>query len=157
MVKQTATPACTQPGGRILIVRIALLPFSSFFRVRWLRAIRRPSPPSAPVQLNLPSAAPRGLPRIAERIGERQPPGLGAVPRAHRRHFSRVPARTPTPSDHHRILWLRGPNPSSTAGGEGLHLRAYVYIHGTNHGRALAQPLSSGCVLSTTGNRGDST
>ncbi len=92
---------------------------------------------------------PRGLHEIAERIGAGQPPGMvfkARVPTG--RHFSELPAAETEPNlITTRILWLRGLEPGVNQGGNvDTHAR-YIYIHGTNHGDRIGEPLSSGCVL----------
>jgi lipoprotein-anchoring transpeptidase ErfK/SrfK len=66
------------------------------------------------------------------------------------RHWSEVP---PGPDGQapdlvtSRILWLRGLEPGVNLGGDVDTYARYVYIHGTNHGDRIGEPLSAGCVL----------
>lgn len=91
---------------------------------------------------------PRGLHKIAERIGGGQPPGMvfkGRVPTGH--HFQEL-----TASENERnlittrILWLSGLEPGYNSGGDRDSYDRYIYIHGTNHEDRIGQPASGGCV-----------
>jgi hypothetical protein len=86
---------------------------------------------------------PRGLHRIAEKIGGGWPPGTvfkGRKPVGF--HWRGHPAATITS----RIFWLEGLEPGfNRAGGVDSHAR-YIYIHGTGNEPALGRPDSHGCV-----------
>lgn len=92
---------------------------------------------------------PRGLHRIAERIGEGHPPGRVFVAR---QATSKVtgPAEWQESSSKDcvltRILWLEGLERGVNRGkGIGSHER-FIYIHGTNQEHLLGTPASHGCI-----------
>ncbi len=91
---------------------------------------------------------PRGLHKIAERIGAGQPPGMvfkGRIPTGH--HFREL---TELENERNlittRILWLTGLEPGYNSGGDRDSYERYIYIHGTNHEDRIGQPASGGCV-----------
>jgi hypothetical protein len=64
------------------------------------------------------------------------------------RHFSELPAAEQQKNlITTRILWLRGLEPGTNAGGDVDTHSRYIYLHGTNHENRIGQPASAGCVL----------
>jgi hypothetical protein len=86
---------------------------------------------------------PRGLHRIAEKIGDGWPAGTAFKGRKPIGFTWRgIPAATITS----RIFWLEGLEPGfNRAGHVDSHSR-YIYIHGTGNEPALGRPDSHGCV-----------
>ncbi|MGA3181385.1 MAG: L,D-transpeptidase [Verrucomicrobiota bacterium] len=86
---------------------------------------------------------PRGLHRIAEKIGGGWPVGTvfrGRKPAGFT--WRGKPAATITS----RILWLEGLEPGLNRGGQVDSHARYIYIHGTGNEGALGRPDSHGCV-----------
>lgn len=148
-VNKTCARLGIKPGERLLAVRISA-PTLQFFRgtalVKSYPVSTSKRPPS---NIKNSLGTPRGLHQIAERIGAGQPPGMvfkSRVPTG--KHFSEFPD-TATYDNFitARILWLRGLEPGVNQGGNVDTYDRYVYIHGTNHGDRIGEPMSAGCVL----------
>ena len=151
LVNEACARLGIKPGERLLAVsiRAATLRFyrgGVLVRAYPVSTSRRP-----PSNVKDSLGTPRGLHEIAERIGAGQPPGMvfkARVPTG--QHSSELLTSEDGRNDNlitSRILWLRGLEPGVNRGGDvDTHAR-YVYIHGTNHGDRIGEPLSSGCVL----------
>jgi len=90
---------------------------------------------------------PVGLHRIAQKIGDRQPPGMIFKERQPTTVW-KSETNTNRQSDLilTRILWLEGLQPDVNQGGDVDTFARYIYIHGTNHEESIGQPASHGCV-----------
>lgn len=86
---------------------------------------------------------PRGLHRVAQKIGGGWP--VGAVFKA-RQLVGFTWRGLPGAAITNRILWLEGLEDGFNRGGEVDTFRRYVYIHGTGNETALGRPDSHGCV-----------
>jgi hypothetical protein len=86
---------------------------------------------------------PRGLHRIAEKVGGGWP--VGAVFKS-RQLIGFTWQGWPFAPIAHRILWLEGLEAGCNRGGEVDSYRRYIYIHGTGNEMTLGRPDSSGCV-----------
>ncbi|MGO8701373.1 MAG: L,D-transpeptidase family protein [Limisphaerales bacterium] len=86
---------------------------------------------------------PRGLHRVAEKVGGGWP--VGAAFKS-RRLIGFTWQGCPFAPIAHRILWLEGLEPGWNRGGEVDSYRRYIYIHGTGNETTLGRPDSSGCV-----------
>src|ERR1700722_1632577 len=87
---------------------------------------------------------PLGLHRIAEKIGDGEPPGTVFKSRQVVGHVSDIgitSARITT-----RILWLEGLEPGFNQGGNVDSHDRYIYIHGTGDQTSIGRPDSSGCI-----------
>jgi len=86
---------------------------------------------------------PRGLHRIAEKIGGGWPVGTYFKERAFTGYtwqgFPLAPITT-------RIFWLEGLEPGFNRGGKVDSHARYIYIHGTGDETTLGRPASHGCV-----------
>ena len=82
---------------------------------------------------------PTGRFRVAEKIGEKMPPGT--VFRSRRPVKATKKALAAEDLIMTRILWLDGLDP----GNANTHER-FIYIHGTNHEEQIGQPASHGCI-----------
>ena len=90
---------------------------------------------------------PVGLHRIAQKIGDGEPPG--------RVFKARIPTELQCfPGDESveedvitsRILWLEGLEPDINQGAEVDSFQRYIYIHGTSDEAHIGQPASIGCI-----------
>jgi len=90
------------------------------------------------------NCTPRGLHRIAEKIGGGEPAGTVFQSRQVVGHTSQpefADAKITT-----RILWLEGLEPGFNQGGDvDTHAR-YIYIHGTGDQASIGEPASHGCI-----------
>jgi L,D-transpeptidase YbiS len=86
---------------------------------------------------------PRGLHRVAQKIGGGWP--VGTVFKG-RQVTGFTWQGQPMARIVHRILWLEGLEPGLNRGGEVDSFRRYIYIHGTGDEMTLGQPDSHGCV-----------
>ena len=86
---------------------------------------------------------PRGLHRVAQKIGGGWPTGAAFKSR---RLIGYTWNGAPMAPIANRILWLEGLEPGFNRGGDvDTHAR-YVYIHGTGNETTLGRPDSHGCV-----------
>jgi hypothetical protein len=87
---------------------------------------------------------PLGMHRIAEKIGDGEPPGTVFKSRQVVGHVSDIgitSARITT-----RILWLEGLEPGFNQGSNVDSHSRYIYIHGTGDQASIGRPDSSGCI-----------
>ncbi|HEV7926370.1 MAG TPA: L,D-transpeptidase [Verrucomicrobiae bacterium] len=86
---------------------------------------------------------PRGLHRIARKIGDGWPVG---VVFEGRQVVGFTWQGKPSARIAHRILWLEGLEPGLNRGGNVDSFERYIYIHGTGNEMTLGRPDSHGCV-----------
>lgn len=86
---------------------------------------------------------PRGLHRIAEKIGEGCP--VGTVFKE-RKVVGYTSEGYPEALIATRIMWLEGLEPGFNRGGNVDSHDRYIYIHGTGNQAGIGQPASHGCV-----------
>jgi len=142
-----ALRACAQHGIRptrfILTVDIArqtVSLFEDFFFVRQFRCST--SRVGAGEQAGS-NRTPRGLHRIAQKIGGGWP--VGTVFKA-RQPIGYTWAGHPCAPITTRILWLEGLEPGRNCGDSVDSRSRYIYIHGTGNEMTLGRPDTSGCV-----------
>jgi lipoprotein-anchoring transpeptidase ErfK/SrfK len=87
---------------------------------------------------------PRGLHRIAEKIGAGEPAGTVFQSREAVGHTS--DAKFTAAGITTRIMWLDGLEPGFNQGGDVDTYARYVYIHGTSDQASLGRPASHGCI-----------
>jgi lipoprotein-anchoring transpeptidase ErfK/SrfK len=86
---------------------------------------------------------PRGLHRVAQKIGAGWP--VGAVFKS--RQFTGFTWQgQPLAPIAHRILWLEGLEPGLNRGGNVDSHARYIYIHGCGNETTLGRPDSHGCI-----------
>jgi L,D-transpeptidase YbiS len=86
---------------------------------------------------------PRGLHRVAQKIGGGWP--VGAAFKA-RQMIGYTWDGQPGARIAHRILWLEGLEPGFNRGGAVDSFQRYIYIHGTGDETTLGRPDSHGCI-----------
>ena len=151
LINKTCARLGIKPGERLLVVRIGTATLQFFRKGELAKSYGISTSKRPPSNLKDSLGTPRGLHEIADRIGAGQPPGMvfkSRVPTG--RHFSEFLTSEDGLNDNlitTRILWLRGLEPGVNRGGNVDTYERYVYLHGTNHGERIGQPLSSGCVL----------
>ncbi len=91
---------------------------------------------------------PRGLHRVAQKIGGGWP--VGTVFKS-REVIGFTWQGQPLASIAHRILWLEGLEPGFNSGGNVDSHARYIYIHGTSDETALGRPDSHGCIHLSSG------
>jgi len=87
---------------------------------------------------------PCGLHRIAEKIGDGEPPGTIFRDRKVIGHVSELGGKTGTITT--RILWLTGLEPGYNQGGNVDSHDRMIYIHGTGNQASLGRPVTYGCI-----------
>ena len=91
---------------------------------------------------------PRGLHRIAEKIGEGAP--LGEVFKGRKPIDKRYQDLSEQELEPNlittRILWLDGLEEGFNKGTNCDSYHRYIYVHGTNHEDKIGQPASGGCI-----------
>ena len=150
---ESATKTCTRlgikPADRCLVVSIEHQTMQFFRKGELVRSYVISTSKRPPSNVKDSLGTPRGLHAIAEKLGADQPRGMvfkARVPTG--RHFNELPDADTHPNlITSRILWLRGLEPGVNQGGNVDTYERYVYIHGTNHGDRIGEPLSAGCVL----------
>jgi L,D-transpeptidase YbiS len=86
---------------------------------------------------------PRGLHRVAQKIGGGWP--VGAAFKS-RQLVGFTWQGQPCAPIAHRILWLEGLEPGLNRGGRVDSHARYIYIHGTGNEATLGRPDSCGCI-----------
>jgi hypothetical protein len=95
-------------------------------------------------QIEGSNRTPLGLHRIAEKIGQGEPPGAVFRARQVVGHTSQpefAGAKITT-----RILWLEGLEPGVNRDGNVDSHQRYIYIHGTADQESIGEPASCGCI-----------
>lgn len=87
---------------------------------------------------------PRGLHRIAEKIGDGEPAGTIFRDREVIGQVSQLGLKAGTITT--RILWLEGLEPGYNQGGSVDTHERTIYIHGTGDQNSLGRPASHGCI-----------
>lgn len=92
---------------------------------------------------------PRGLHRIAKKIGDREP--LGMVFKGRKPVGQTYWDYLKPPEEKNlittRILWLEGLEAGVNQGPGVDSFNRYIYIHGTDREHLIGTPISSGCLL----------
>jgi lipoprotein-anchoring transpeptidase ErfK/SrfK len=91
---------------------------------------------------------PRGLHRVAQKIGGGWP--VGAAFKS-RQVIGFTWQGQPLAPIAHRILWLEGLEPGLNRGGNVDSRARYIYIHGTGNEATLGRPDSDGCIHLSSG------
>jgi lipoprotein-anchoring transpeptidase ErfK/SrfK len=86
---------------------------------------------------------PRGLHRIAKKIGGGWPAGAVFKERIFQGYTW---AGMPDAFITHRIMWLEGLEPGFNKGGNRDSYNRYIYIHGTGNEPKIGRPASHGCM-----------
>ena len=148
-VTKTCLRLGIKPADRILFVRISTATLQFFQSGVLVKSYPISTSKRPPSNVKNSLGTPSGLHEIAERIGAGQPPGMVFKSRvATGHHFSEL--SDATAQDNlitSRVLWMRGLEPGTNAGGEVDSYGRYIYIHGTNHESRIGEPISAGCVL----------
>jgi hypothetical protein len=95
-------------------------------------------------QIEGSNRTPLGLHRIAEKIGQGEPPGAVFRARQVVGHTSQpefAGAKITT-----RIFWLEGLEPGVNRDGNVDSHQRYIYIHGTADQESIGEPASCGCI-----------
>jgi hypothetical protein len=90
------------------------------------------------------NCTPLGMHRIAEKIGDGEPPGTIFKSRKIIGHVSELGIQAGKITT--RIMWLEGLEPGLNQGGNVDTHDRYVYIHGTGDQASIGRPDSHGCV-----------
>jgi hypothetical protein len=112
-------------------------------RFQWLKTFRCSTSKYGIGEVENSNKTPRGLHRIAEKIGGGCPAGTIFKSRqvVGFTWETDVPAPITT-----RIFWLEGLEPGLNRGGKVDSHARYIYVHGTGDEATLGRPASHGCV-----------
>ena len=95
-------------------------------------------------EMNGSYCTPRGLHRIAEKVGDGQPAGTIFKDRVVIGYVSELGVKAGTITT--RIMWLEGLEPGFNRGGNVDTHDREIYIHGTGDQQSLGRPASIGCI-----------
>jgi hypothetical protein len=133
-----------EPTKFILTVNIARQTVSLFEDNRFVKKFPCSTSRFGIGEIKDSNCTPRGLHRIAEKIGGGEPAGTVFQSRQVVGHTSQpefANAKITT-----RIMWLEGLEPGFNQGGDvDTHAR-YIYIHGTGDQASIGEPASHGCI-----------
>ncbi len=132
------------PTHYLLGVNIAEQKVSLFENGKFIRRYRCSTSRFGIGQIEGSNCTPLGLHRIAEKIGDGEPPGTVFKSReviGHVAELGEAAGKITT-----RILWLEGLEPGYNQGGNVDSHRRYIYIHGAGDQKTIGQPASSGCI-----------
>jgi hypothetical protein len=133
-----------QPTPFILTVNIARQSVSLFAEGKFVKKFPCSSSRFGIGEIKDSNCTPRGLHRIAEKIGGGQPAGTVFKERQIVGHTSQpefAAAKITT-----RIMWLEGLEPGFNQGGNVDTHERYIYIHGTGDQASIGEPASHGCI-----------
>jgi hypothetical protein len=132
------------PTHYLLTVDIAGQKVSLFENGKFVRRYRCSTSRFGIGQVEGSNCTPLGLHRIAEKIGDGEPPGTVFKSReviGHVAELGEAAGKITT-----RILWLEGLEPGYNQGGNVDSHSRYIYIHGAGDQKTIGQPASSGCI-----------
>lgn len=132
------------PSHYLLGVNIAEQKVSLFENGKFVRRYRCSTSRFGIGQIEGSNCTPLGLHRIAEKIGDGEPPGTVFKSReviGHVAELGEAAGKITT-----RILWLEGLEPGYNQGGNVDSHSRYIYIHGAGDQKTIGQPASSGCI-----------
>ena len=150
--KNKIPEACLAACGRlkivptpfILTVNISEQTISLFENNRFLKKMPASTSRFGVGEIQDSNCTPRGLHRIAEKVGGGEPAGTVFKSRQVIGHTSQpefADAKITT-----RILWLEGLEPGFNQGGNVDSHARYIYIHGTSNQESIGEPTSHGCI-----------
>lgn len=142
-----AIRACSRngvvPTRYFLAVNIAKQTTSLFDRKKFVKRLRCSTSKFGIGEVANSQMTPRGLHRIAKKIGGGWPTGTAF---ASRQVVGFTWDGKPFAPITTRIMWLEGLEPGFNRGGNVDSFARYVYIHGTGNETTLGRPDSHGCV-----------
>jgi lipoprotein-anchoring transpeptidase ErfK/SrfK len=133
-----------EPTRFILTVNISPQTVSLFEDSRFLKKMPASTSRFGIGEIKDSNCTPRGLHRIAEKIGGGEPAGTVFKSRQVIGHTSQpeyANAKITT-----RIMWLEGLEPGFNQGGNVDTHERYIYIHGTGDQASIGEPASHGCI-----------
>ncbi len=137
-----------KPSARRLLVSIEGQTTELFENDQLVRAFRVSTSKNPPSNTENSGGTPRGLHRIAQKIGHDAP--LGSVFKGRvnlgQRFDELGEEEQATNLITSRILWLDGLEPGYNRGDGCDSFARYIYFHGTNHEDKIGQPASGGCI-----------
>lgn len=133
-----------QPTKYLLAVNISAQTVSLFEDEKFIKSFSCSTSRFGIGELKDSNRTPRGLHRIAEKIGGGEPAGTVFQSRqivGHKSQPEFADAKITT-----RILWLEGLEPGFNRGGDVDSHERYIYIHGTSDQDSIGAPASCGCI-----------
>jgi hypothetical protein len=137
-----------KPSSRRLLVSIEYQSMNLIESDALVREFEVSTSLNPPSNVEDSGGTPRGLHRIAQKIGEGALHGevfKGRVSIGKRYQELGEDERKPNLITT-RILWLEGLEPGINQGDGCDSFKRYIYIHGTNHEDRVGQPASGGCI-----------
>ena len=132
------------PTKFILVVHISSQKLSLFEDGKFVKTFSCSTSRFGIGELKDSNCTPRGLHRIAEKIGAGEPAGTVFNSRVVVGHTS--DPKFAAAGITTRIMWLEGLEPGFNQGGDVDTYARYVYIHGTSDQASLGRPASHGCI-----------
>ena len=132
------------PTHYVLTVNIARQTAQLFEEGSWVRELRCSTSRFGIGEAQDSFCTPRGLHRIAEKIGGGEPAGTIFRDRKVIGHVAQLGVKAGGITT--RIMWLDGLDPGFNSGGKvDTHARE-IYLHGTGDQTSLGRPASEGCI-----------
>jgi len=131
------------PGRFLVVVSVPEQALGLFADCRLVARIRCSTSKFGVGEQSGSNKTPRGLHRVARKIGGGWPAGAIFKSRRMVGYTWNGPAGASVTT---RILWLDGLEPGFNRGGDVDSFSRYIYIHGTPEAPGLGRPASHGCV-----------
>jgi len=132
------------PTHYILIVNIASQTASLYERNQFVKTFPCSTSRFGIGEVLNSQRTPRGLHRIAEKIGDGEPPGTIFQDREVIGRISDLGVKAGSITT--RIMWLEGLEPGYNRGGDVDTHERTIYIHGTGDQNSIGRPASHGCI-----------
>ncbi|MBW8863418.1 MAG: L,D-transpeptidase [Verrucomicrobia bacterium] len=132
------------PTHYVLIVNIASQSASLYEQNRFVKTFSCSTSRFGIGEVLNSQRTPRGLHRIAEKIGDGEPPGTIFQDREVIGYVSELGAKAGSITT--RIMWLEGLEPGYNRGGDVDTHERTIYIHGTGDQNSIGRPASHGCI-----------
>jgi len=133
-----------EPTHYVLTVNIARQTASLYERNRFVKTYTCSTSRFGIGEVLGSNCTPRGLHRIAEKIGDGQPDGTIFREREVVGYVSELGVKAGGITT--RIMWLEGLEPGYNQGGNVDTHERTIYIHGTGDQKSLGRPASHGCI-----------
>jgi len=138
-----------KPTSRVILVSIAEQQLYLFENTEIIKSFSVSTGIKPPSNTKDSGGTPKGLHRIARKIGDGAP--LGEVFKGRKsigKRYWELSEEQQAPNlVATRILWLEGLEPGYNQGKGCDSFERYIYIHGTNHEDKIGQPASGGCIV----------
>lgn len=141
---ETCSRLAIAPTHYVLTVNIAGQTVSLYEQNRRVKTFRCSTSRFGIGEVLNSQRTPRGLHRIAEKVGDGEPAGAIFRDREVIGHVSELGVKAGSITT--RIMWLEGLEPGYNQGGDVDTHERTIYIHGTGDQHSLGRPASHGCI-----------